>query len=271
VVVYPTVSKRLANGNSAPSEPVGLYSDPLVYDILHAQGTAEDVRGLMRIEELFARGRRGRWLEPACGTGRYLRRAAKLGVRTSGFDLDENMVEFVRTRVPGADVCVSSMESFLTDLWRGKFSLAFNLINTIRHLDHDQAMLEHFEQMAGALTPGGVYVVGLSLAHYGHEGSTEDVWTGGRGSLKVTQIVQFEPGSRQERTERVYSHLMIERPSGTEHRDSAYSLRTYDLKQWERLVSKSALRIVACVDEQGREVQAVDGCYRLFVLGKKTN
>ena len=112
-------------------------------------------------------------------------------------------------------------------------------------------------------------MVGLSLAHYGHEGPSEDVWKGGRGSLRVTQIVQFEPGTAADRTEQVYSHLMIERGGVVEHRDSLYALRTYNLQEWQSLVGRSAMELVGCVDEQGRDMDVADGCYRLFVLRKR--
>lgn len=247
----------------------GLYADALVYDVLHTAGTAGDVRGLLKIEDRFVGLRQGRWLEPACGSGRYLRAGERLGQGISGFDADAAMIAFVRTRQSSADVRVALMESFVIDRWRGRFSLAFNLINTIRHLESDAAMLAHLGEVAESLKPDGVYVVGLSLAHYGHEGPSEDVWKGGRGSLRVTQIVQFEPGTAADRTEQVYSHLMIERGGVVEHRDSLYALRTYNLLEWQSLVGRSAMELVGCVDEQGRDMDVVDGCYRLFVLRKR--
>ncbi len=254
--------------SNAHSEPAGFYDDPLVYDVLHTPGTAAEVRGLAKIERRFGPASRGtsRWLEPACGSGRFMRAGAKLGIHIAGLDLNPRMIEFARARQPGVDARVADMRSFACERWHRRFALAFNTINTIRHLPSDRTMLDHLQQTALCLKPGGLYIVGLSLAHYGHEGPTEDVWTATRGSLKVTQIVQFEPSSLPNRDERVFSHLMIERPSRTEHRDSAYALRSYSLRQWESLVRRSPFRIVGVVDEQGLDAVPVDGCYRLFVL-----
>ncbi len=248
----------------------GFYDDPLVYDVLHAAGTAAEVRGMAKIAAKFGPApRRGkpRWLEPACGSGRFLRAAHKRGIAVAGFDLSKPMIDFARKRQPQADARVADMTEFMIDRWRGRFDLAFNTINTIRHLPDDRAMLDHFAQIAQALKPGGVYVVGLSLSHYGHEGPAEDVWTASRGSLRVTQIVQYEPPSRRGRSERVHSHFVIERPRGTVHRDSSYTLRSYNLAQWSALIKRSPLRLIASIDEQSRELPAADGCYRLFVLG----
>ncbi len=238
----------------------------MVYDVLHKPGTAEEMRGLRKIAGRFAVPQRGRWLEPACGSGRFLRAGAAAGIDVAGFDAHPPMVAYARKRLPSADVRCADMRDFAIGRWEARFAFAFNTINTIRHLTSDQSMLDHFACMNRCLRPGGVYIVGLSLAHYGHEAPSEDVWTARRGRLGITQIVQYEPPDITSRVEHVASHLVIERPRGTEHRDSAYSLRSYNLDQWRGLLAQTSLAEIACVDEQGRDIQPVDGCYRLFVL-----
>lgn len=259
----------------------GLYDDALVYDVLHGPGTAGEVSGLEAIEERFAGEavkRHGRcWLEPACGTGRYLREAARRGVETIGFDVLPGMVEFARARAPAPGRGVGSSEYFVGEMtdFAGRLggrqvAFAFNTINTIRHLPSGGAVCAHFGEIAKVLAPGGVYVVGLSLSAYGRESPSEDVWTGRRGSLGVKQVVQYLPprtaGNTRSRSELVVSHLVIERPSGTEHRDSAYRLRTYSLEEWDRLVGRSGLMVVGVVDEDGGDADAAEGGYVLFVL-----
>lgn len=263
----------------------GLYDDPTVYDILHAPGTADEVTGLEAIErrfvspELTARARL--WLEPACGSGRYLREAARRSIDTAGFDLSEGMIEYARSHAPApgpgvgrSRYFVADMTDFAPRLGRDRASLAFNLINTIRHIPSDADMLAHFEQIARVLARGGVYVVGLSLTAYGCEPPTEDVWVGARGRTRVTQVVQFipprRPGNPADRTEQVASHLVIQRPTTTEHRDSAYKLRTYSLAQWQALLARSPLTILASIDEHGRDYPAADGGYSVFVLKRRS-
>lgn len=259
----------------------GLYDDPTVYDVLHAPGTGEEVDGLEAIERglvpaaLLGEGRL--WLEPACGSGRYLREACRRGIDTAGFDLSPGMIDYARAHTPAPGPGVGHPEWFVADmtdfthaLGKRRATFAFNLINTIRHLPSDEAMLDHFGQVARALRPGGVYAVGLSLTAYGREPPSEDVWIGARGRLHVTQVVQFLPpnsdGNPRSRSEQVLSHLTIRRPSGEDHRDSAYRLRTYSLVQWESLVSRSPLRIARSIDEWGEPVPAADGGYHIFAL-----
>jgi SAM-dependent methyltransferase len=225
---------------SSPEPPgeIGLYSDARVYDILHAPGTAGEFRGLHALARAHVRTRSRvqTWLEPACGTARLLRAAAMNGTRPVGFDRSPGMVAYARARLGGRGrVLVAGFTDFGPRLRGKSVDLAFCTINTIRHIETDAEMLTHFEQIARVLRPGGVYIVGIAVTMYGMESPSEDVWEGGRAGLRVKQVVQFLPPERG-RFETAISHLVIRRKERgkivTEHRDSAYRLRTYSRRQW---------------------------------------
>jgi SAM-dependent methyltransferase len=303
----------------------GLYSDPEIYDILHWPGTVQDVRGLAKIATRWVAPGATRasprppslWLEPACGTGRFLIEAARqarehdIDRRAIGFDLSPAMIEYARAKAHALGVHDASrfftgdMRRFAHELEPQSVSLAFNPINTIRHLMSDSAMLEHLEEIAKVLAPGGVYAVGLSVCDPGSELPTEDVWEGRRThadgtTTRVKQVVQYEPPGwlaevemkrrSPARRERVSSHLMITRtpPSGpsrrraaglarpskgppehVDHRDDAYWLRTYTRAQWATLVERSALRLIASVDEVGTPHDPGLSGYALWLLGRR--
>jgi len=259
----------------------GLYADAVVYDILYTCGTAGEMRAFMRLEMQFAQGRTLRgahWFEPACGTGRYLRVAQKRGMRITGFDLDEGQLDYARGRLevpPGAlfqaDMADFSASASKSGLEPDSVDFAFNPVNSIRHLDSDQAMLAHFEQMAEFMKPGAVYVVGLSLTDYENLMPEEDLWRTGRGHLKVSQLVNYlppEPGTEKDRTEQVISHLTVEQPNRTEHFDDTYDLRTYDTKQWRDLIGKSRLDHVGSFDAFAKPRDGRVLAYQLEVLRK---
>lgn len=270
------------------------YADALLYDILHQEGTSHDARVISRVVRAHGparpRGTPLTLLEPACGSGRYLVALAKAGHRAAGFDLSPAMVRYARAiaRAEGAGsgvrVFTARMERFaLPPAWRAHG--AFNLINSIRHLETDAAMLAHLRCMKGALVPGGVYVVGLGLCAYGIETETEDVWTGSRlvGGVRtrVTQTVQYLPapeggrsaGSKAMRMERVISHMTVTRGSGARaqerHIDSAYVLRSYDLKQWRAIIDKAGWEIVGVTDQDGLPARPSEPGYYLWVLRAK--
>lgn len=256
------------------------YSIPRLYDILHAPGTPGEVRVLARLARAFGARAPGPpvWLEPACGTARYLRRAAGLGVRGIGFDSEARMVRFAKRAARGdaparggVRVFQARMEAFTLGRRLPRVHFAFNLINSIRHLETDRAMLAHFAEIARVLHPDGAYSVGLSLCAYGLENPTEDTWTARGDGAKVTQVVQYLPptGGRGKaaRAERVISHLTVRaRGAEDEHITSTYTLRGYSLAQWTTLVERSALRVHAVTDSQGRAASASEPGYFVFVL-----
>ncbi len=251
------------------------YADPVVYDILHGPGTADEARVL----ETIARAMTGadgdaelHFLEPACGTARHLRRLAKNRHRCTGFDLSESMIEDARRRVERAglrdrvDLFVADMTDFAAQVGR-KADAAFNLINTIRHLPTDDAVLAHLEQTAACLKKRGVYIIGTSVTDYDLEMPSEDTWTGGRGACRVTQTVNYlPPEDAASRTETVLSHIRVATPEHEDHRDSVYHLRTYNLEQWTDLIGRSAVRIDAVLDDLGEPMDPPTLGYALFVL-----
>lgn len=222
-----------------------MYEFPVLYDILHTPGTAQEVDGLQRLERRFVpkallRAPKRRWLEPACGTARYLRVAAGRGIRVAGFDSSPDMIRDARARLRArgfkGDLFVADMAAFAP---RAKASFAFCTINTIRHLMSDAALLAHLRCMARALAPGGVYAVGIETSRYGIDFPAEDVWHGARGRTHVTQVVQYTPPTRARRLERVTSHLSVQTPSGTRSEDTGYWLRAYSHRQWATVVAKA--------------------------------
>lgn len=260
-----------------PMKPVDFYSLPHYYDILHEPGTPGEVDGLFDIMRRFVGSVRDPvWLEPACGTGRYLIEAARRGVHGIGFDIMPKMVEYANRRAESEGV-EAKTEMFVADMrsfTRGRVDrpahLAFNLINTIRHVNSDAAMLDHLDCVAKSLAPDGVYAVGISLCAYGQEPETEDIWTGKRGGVQISQVVNYIPAfgrnGNAARIERVISHLTVTRSGEEEHIDSSYGLRSYDREQWRKLIDESAMEIIATTDEHGEDFPEPVVGYIIYIL-----
>lgn len=250
------------------------YADPGVYDILHSPHTAGEVDLFQQCARDWE-APRGPWLEPACGSGRYLRVLASRGIRATGFDLDENMLAYARDGLRRKDQLAqirlrrADMADFLGQIGTTRYAVAFNPVNTLRHLHRPQQVAEHLRQIAAALKPGGLYLVGISFSRYDDEEPSEDVWTARRGSCAVRQIVQYLPPDPRTRMETVYSHLQVDRPRGREYLDSSYRLRSYDLQQWQGVIRRSPLRRVGAIDDLGNRVtDDIETNYQIEVLRK---
>lgn len=271
----------------------GFYLDPEVYEALHASDAPSDVRMLKRLWRDHGHGRPGTAFEPACGPGRHLRLLARDGWDVVGLDLEPTMIGHATrafSRVPGpstARFIAGDMAAVGDLLPAASVDLAFCLINSIRHLSSDSAMLRHLRGVRRALKPHGIYAVGLSMSWYGHESTSEDVWSGrlrvNNGTIAVTQVVTYEPPEAAggnsppaaQRFERVISHLEITRTAGgtarAEHADHVYRLRTYNSDQWLGMVRRSGLEVRAVLDVHGDPQEVPSVGYGVFVLARPSD
>jgi len=236
------------------------YADPFIYDVLHAPGTSDDVSALLRIVRRHLKvTSQLTFLEPACGSGRYLIALSRKGYSCTGFDLLAPMVQYAAARAKElqspAEFFVADMRTFTHGRKLKPMGVVFNLINSIRHLPGDAALVEHLREVTRVLAPDGVYIVGISLCVYGIEDPCEDVWEGARDGTRVVQAVQYFPApGPQDRDERVVSHLTITDSLGRErHVDSNYVLYSYTRDELEATVAAAGLRVKEWVSSDGRE------------------
>lgn len=257
------------------------YADPLIYDVLHAPGTADEADTLLTL----ARAHLPRaistkpihFLEPASGTGRFLLHLARKGHAGTGLDLSANMIAYARARAALLPPRARQHLQFLVgDMTR--FSLdapadaAFCTINSIRHLMTDRHMLAHLSCTRRALHPHGIYIVGIETAQPALAQPSEDVWTGKRqtptGNIRVKQVVQYLPPPHpgRSRTEQVISTMLISTREQQRQVDSAYALRTYSHSQWRTLITKAGWQVQAIYNAEGTPRPQATLGYYLWVL-----
>lgn len=215
-------------------EEIDLYDRPGWYDALHAEGTASWADFLVALGVRHGTGGR-RWLEPACGTGRFFGPLSRRGVKLTGYDLHPGAVAYAARR---GDTVIGDMRSFLRPR---AFDLAFCLLGSFRHLLDEASARRHLELTARSLKPGGVYVLGLDLCDYRFPEPDEELWEARRGALRLSDLVETVAPDRKTRRERVI-HFLTAR--GRLYK-SEYHLRSYDLSQLKRLIASVGLRIKA--------------------------
>jgi tRNA (cmo5U34)-methyltransferase len=131
------------------------HFDPDTY----LQLMAEEVPGYARLQAAVAAEAlpAARVLELGTGTGETARRvlARTPGAEWVGVDASERMLAHARLALPGADLRVARLEDPLPD---GPFGLVVSAL-AVHHLD-GPAKVELFARVAGALGPGGRFVLG---------------------------------------------------------------------------------------------------------------
>lgn len=288
-------------------QPFPAYSHPEAYDIINAPGTLREVNGFEAIAArhvLRIPGRAGRkatrsltWLEPCCGSGRYLRliagrmgraaadpkvrKASCRSGRVIGIDLDPGMVAYAQTRLrrSAAGRCATVLQADIRRLpprfvRTGSVDVAFCPHNSVRHLLTERDLLAHLGSIRRAISPRGIYIVGLELTPPEEMLASESVFVGKRGRLNVREVFEYlPPGDTDARRplETVVTWLEVEqtgRDGGQARREigSTYRLRCWRIEQWRRLVARSRLREIAVVDTRGRVLPIDYSRYALRVL-----
>jgi len=226
------------------------YDHPRWYDMLHQRGTAWEVDFLRRQADYWIdTGRRTpmeqSWLEPACGTGRYLRYLAKHGYHLTGYDLNNRSLQYARRKSNQRGFDIEFANASMTDFCRSaSFDFVFNTINTFRHLRTDDEALQHLELMAESLKPGGVYLLGIDIVDYDIPEPLEETWTVNKRGCEVTHFMVTIPPERDRRIERIINHITVRRRGREFQFESTYDLLTYDLEEWRALIDASPFEVV---------------------------
>lgn len=247
-----------------------IYADPALYDLVHAEGTDDEVWFLAHLAEVHGCGVKTA-LEPACGTGRYLAGLLRRGWTVEGYDLAPGMLAFARKRLAGWGKRVKLARGEMTSYRpKGRYGLILNVLSTFRHLMTEKDALAHLKLMAGALEPDGIFVLGLDLSVYGQDEPDEEVYEcrqGGRTAKHVLMSLPAEPGTRRERIIN-----FVTTPKGKKETvlESSYDLRSYSAAEIASLIAESPLRVEAVYGYDGKPA-VLDGPERALwlVLKKK--
>jgi SAM-dependent methyltransferase len=245
------------------------YDDPALYDLIHADGTGDEVWLLDSLAERHGNGGK-RALEPACGTGRYLPGLLRLGWRVCGYDLSPKMAAYAKERLSKwgkkASIVQGNMISFES---KEKFDLAFNTLSTFRHLLTEREALAHLRSTYDALNPGGIYILGLDLADYGNDLPDEEFWTARRGGKTIKHVMMTLPPEARKRRERIINFVTYPTARGEKVLESSYDLRSYDSGELANLILKTKFSLPASYGYDGRPASLCGTERALWLVLKK--
>lgn len=217
-------------------EPFDWYETPLLYDIVHGQGSDDDAAFVDAAHTLYGgRSRTKRALEPACGSGRVMLGLHDRGWNVVGFDTSEGMLALAAKRCPRSALSRQSMVDFRL---RGRFDLAYNLASTFKHLESERDARRHLVRVADVVRSGGLYLLGLHASNYDDSRRKRERWTGRRDGTHVVCNMQRWPADARRRRERARARLIVERNGRTRRYETCWNFRSYDATELRGLIAQ---------------------------------
>ncbi len=227
-----------------------LYDFPRYYDLVFGSDWKAEFDFLQAVIPKHVSGKVTRVFEPACGTGRLMYRLAKEGYDVSGLDLNEKAVAYCNKRMARHGFDGTAFVADMTDFrLKQKVDVAFNMINSFRHLQTADGARAHLQCVADCLRKGGVYVLGLHLTPTTAESSDEESWSASRGNLCVNTRLWSLGRDMKKRLETFSMTFDIYTPTRSFRIADTLTFRTYTAPEMAKLIkSVPSLEITATYD-----------------------
>jgi SAM-dependent methyltransferase len=230
----------------AKPQVVDWYDYPQYFDLAFASETADEIAFLTAAFEKYATRPVGRVVEAACGSGRLIEALARRKFETYGFDANERMLEFTAARLRrkklSAKLWQGDMASFKTPKPVDAVVCTFN---SFRHLLTESEAKGFLQSAANALRPGGLLILGLHLLPDDASDESCERWTALSGKTRLTATLRVLSTDRPKRLETLRLSLLVRKPSGELRIRSDFTLRRYNAKQFQKLLS-SEPRLELC-------------------------
>ena len=217
-----------------------IYDHPKYYDLVFGADCAAEVKFILGCASEYLGRPAKRMFEPACGTGRLLYWLAKKGYDVAGLDLNPNAVDFCNARLKRKGFPESAFVADMADFRvKRKYDIAFNTINSFRHLDSERAARDHLVCMGKAVRKGGLYLLGVHLTPTDVPPSETESWSARRGHLSINTHMWTNSRDTKNRVERFGIYFDVHRPSESLRIVDELVLRSYTPAQMNRLIRSS--------------------------------
>ncbi|MEX0819877.1 MAG: class I SAM-dependent methyltransferase [Pirellulaceae bacterium] len=214
-----------------------LYDFPRYYDLVFGSDWKAELDFLAACFPKHATGTVRRVFEPACGTGRLLYRLAKAGYEVSGLDLNAKAVAYCNQRLKRHGFAESAFVADMTDFrLPRKVDVAFNMINSFRHLQTAKGARDHLHCVANCLRRGGLYVLGLHLTPTTVTPCEEESWSASRGNLCVNTRLWTTDRDLRKRRETFAMTFDIYTPTKSFRIEDTIGFRTYTAREMTKLI-----------------------------------
>jgi SAM-dependent methyltransferase len=217
-----------------------IYDHPKYYDLVFGTDCAAEVKFILGCGDRYLKRPAKRLFEPACGTGRLLFALAKRGYEVGGLDLNPRAIDFCNRRFARHGMPESGFVADMSDFKvKRRYDIAFNTINSFRHLSSESAARDHLVCMGEAVRVGGLYLLGIHLTPTEVPPSEKESWSARRGHLSINTHMWTNSRDTRKRVERFGIRFDVHRPSGSFRIADELVLRSYTPKQMRRLIDSA--------------------------------
>jgi SAM-dependent methyltransferase len=227
-----------------------LFDYPKYYDLIYGTDWKAEYDFILDCFKLYTQRKVKRVFEPACGTGRLLIKLAQAGYAVAGNDLNSQAVDYCNARFARFGLRPAATVGDMADFTVAKpFDAGFNMINTFRHLLTEALARKHFECMARAIAPGGLYLLGLHLIPTRGSRVEDESWTARRGHLQVNSYMWSKELDLQKRRETLGMTFDVYTPTNHFRVEDEMIYRTYTAAQLKKLLASVPAWEVAAVHD----------------------
>jgi SAM-dependent methyltransferase len=213
-------------------------------------------------------------LEAGCGSGRLICEMAGRGYSMTGLDLNPTALQYCEKKLKKnknkANLVVGDMTKFSFD---EPFDAAVNAINTFRHLESEEAALDHLNCVADHLKPGGIFVLSLHLLPRGSDLWGTERWSAKSDDVSVHYALTVVDTSLKTRLEKLRISMLVKKQDEKFRLSDHITLRIYTVKQLKELLEKCVkLKLIAVHDfwydiDNTQKLNA-DACDTVLILQK---
>ncbi len=217
---------------------INCYDFPQYWDLAFSDETLFEADFIEAAADRYSGMPVSRMYEPGCGAGRLVIELARRGYHLTACDLSSASVEYVRQRLLAAtltaDVACDDMTSFVP---ASPVDVAFNTVNTFRHLLTEDAAQTHLMTVAGALRAGGLYIIGLHLLPPDADEEDSESWSITEGDVTVDVTLDVLSFSRETRVEELHFRLDVNDGGSRYQLATTYPMRIYRADQITQLLA----------------------------------
>jgi SAM-dependent methyltransferase len=214
------------------------YHHPACYDLAFRSETPAEADFIEAACRKYCAFRVRRLLEPACGTGRLVAELAARGYHLSGFDLSRPALGYLRRRLRRRGLRATIFPADMADFTVPRpVDAAYNTFDSFRHLLDGRQARRHLECVAGALRPGGIYILGFHLLPPDAAEECVERWTARHGRTRLSVTLRVLWTDRRRRIERLRISLLVRQGGRPWRLRDEFPLRMYTAGQFRRLLA----------------------------------